>query len=103
VPVGQYASQLRAKHGQYYAEHTVPESTYGLPPVSTIGIPNYLVVSADLPAQVGYALTRTLFDEQTELAKAHPVAARLNPREAIYTHPLALHAGARRYFREIKP
>jgi uncharacterized protein len=103
VPLGQYASQLRAGFGQYYAEHTVPESTYGLPPVSTIGIPNYLVVSADLPEQTGYALTRTLFDEQAELEKAHPVAARLNPREAIYTHPLALHAGARRYFREIKP
>lgn len=103
VPIGQYAGQLRARYGQYYAEHTVPESTYGLPPVSTIGIPNYLVVSADLPEQTGYALTRTLFDEQAELEKAHPVAARLNPREAIYTHPLALHPGARRYFREIKP
>ena len=103
VPIGQYASQLRAEFGQYYAEHTVPESTYGLQPVSTIGIPNYLVVSADLPEQTGYALTRTLFDEQAELEKAHPVAARLNPREAIYTHPLALHPGARRYFREIKP
>jgi uncharacterized protein len=103
VPIGQYAGDLRAKFGQYYAEHTVPESTYGLPPVSTIGIPNYLVVSADMPEQTGYALTRLLFDEQPELAKAHPVAARLNPREAIYTHPLALHPGAERYFREIKP
>jgi TRAP transporter TAXI family solute receptor len=103
VPIGQYASQLRAEHGQYYAEHTVPESTYGLPPVSTIGIPNYLVVSGNLPEQTGYALTRMLFDEQAELEKAHPVAARLNPREAIYTHPLALHPGAGRYFREIKP
>ena len=103
VPIGQYAGDLRAKFGQYYAEHTVPESTYGLPPVRTIGIPNYLVVSADMPEQTGYALTRLLFDEQPELAKAHPVAARLNPREAIYTHPLALHPGAERYFREIKP
>jgi uncharacterized protein len=103
VPLGQYASQLRAKHGQYYAEHTVPESTYGLQPVSTIGIPNYLVVSVDMPEPTGYALTRMLFAEQAELEKAHPVAARLNPREAIYTHPLALHPGARRYFREIKP
>jgi TRAP transporter TAXI family solute receptor len=103
IPIGQYASALRASFGQYYAEHTVPESTYGLPPVSTIGIPNYLVVSPDMPESAGYALTRLLFGEQAELAKAHPVAARLNPREAIYTHPLALHPGAVRYFREIKP
>jgi TRAP transporter TAXI family solute receptor len=103
VPLGQYASALRTTHGQFYAEHTVPESTYGLPPVSTIGIPNYLVVSADLPERTGYALTRLLFDDQAELEKAHPVVARLNPREAIYTYPLALHPGATRYFREIKP
>jgi uncharacterized protein len=103
VPIAQYASGLRAKYGQFYAEHTIPESTYGLSPVGTIGIPNYLVVSADLPEQTGYALTRLLFDERAELEKAHPVAARLNAREAIYTHPLALHRGAQRYFREIKP
>jgi TRAP transporter TAXI family solute receptor len=103
VPIGQYAGALRAAHGQYYAEHTVPESTYGLPPVSTIGIPNYLVVPAGMPDQTGYALTRLLFDDQAELGKVHPVVARLNPREAIYTHPLALHPGAARYFREIKP
>ena len=47
------------------------------------------------------ALQRSM--KQAELAKAHPVAARLNPREAIYTHPLALHPGATRYFRQIKP
>src|SRR4029453_6684693 len=103
VPIGQYATALRASFGQYYAEHTVPESTYGLPPVSTIGIPNYLVVSPDLPESTGYALTRLLFDEQSALAKAHPVAARLNPREASYTHPFALHPGAGPYLREIKP
>jgi uncharacterized protein len=37
------------------------------------------------------------------LQRAHPVAARLNSRSAIYTHPLALHPGAGRYFKEIKP
>jgi hypothetical protein len=44
-----------------------------------------------------------LFEDQGILQRAHPVAARLNSRSAIYTHPLALHPGATRYFREIKP
>jgi uncharacterized protein len=103
VPIGQYASDMRAAHGQYYAEHTVPASTYGLQSVSTIGIPNYLVVSASMPEQTAYELTRLLFDDQAILQRAHPVAARLNSRSAIYTHPLALHPGAARYFKEIKP
>jgi uncharacterized protein len=103
VPIGQYAADLRDEYGQFYVEHTVPASTYGLPPASTIGIPNYLVVSADMPAATGYALTRTLFAEREALANVHPVAARLNSREAIFTYPLALHPGAERWFREDKP
>ncbi len=103
VSIGQYAADLRARYGQYYAEHTVPASTYGLPTVTTLGIPNYLVVSKDMPEQTAYELTRLLFDEQATLQRAHPAAARLNSRSAIYTHPLALHRGARRYFKEIKP
>jgi TRAP transporter TAXI family solute receptor len=104
VSIGQYAAGLRAEFGQYYTEHTVPASTYGLPSsVTTIGIPNYLVVSAAMPEQTAYELTRLLFEEQAVLQRAHPVAARLNSRSAIYTHPLALHRGAQRYFREIKP
>ncbi|GAA0897124.1 TAXI family TRAP transporter solute-binding subunit [Virgisporangium aurantiacum] len=103
VPIGQYASDMRASGGQYYTEHTVPASTYGLQSVSTIGIPNFLVVSAGMPAETAYALTRMLFEDQGILQRAHPVAARLNSRSAIYTHPLALHPGAARYFKEIKP
>lgn len=103
VSIGQYAADLRATFGQYYAEHTVPASTYGLPTVTTLGIPNYLVVSRTMPEQTGYDLTRLLFDEQPTLQRAHPAAARLNSRSAIYTHPLPLHKGAQRYFKEIKP
>ena len=105
VPIGEYASDMRASAsgGQYYTEHTVPASTYGLQSVSTIGIPNFLVVSASMPEETAYALTRLLFEDQGILQRAHPVAARLNSRSAIYTHPLALHPGATRYFKEIKP
>ncbi|GAA0913789.1 TAXI family TRAP transporter solute-binding subunit [Virgisporangium ochraceum] len=103
VSIGQYAADLRARFGQYYTEHTVPASTYGLQTVTTVGIPNYLVVSKDLPEQTAYEVTRLLFEDQATLLRAHPVAARLNSRSAIYTHPLALHPGARRYFRQIKP
>lgn len=103
VRIGQYAVNLRKMYGQYYAEHTVPASTYGLLPVSTIGIANYLVVSASLPEETAYELTRLLFDEQDSLERAHPAAARLNSRGAIYTDPLVLHPGAERYFKEIKP
>src|SRR6185312_15079770 len=109
LPVGRVAALAErggiamVSFGQYYTEHTVPASTYGLPTVTTLGIPNYLVVRDDMPEQTAYELTRLLFDEQARLQRAHPVAARLNTRNAIYTHPLPMHRGAQRFFKETKP
>jgi TRAP-type uncharacterized transport system substrate-binding protein len=71
-------------------------------PVRTIGIPNYLVVSERMPEATAYALTRAIFEERADLAERHPVAARLNVREAINTYPLRLHPGAARWYRENK-
>jgi TRAP transporter TAXI family solute receptor len=102
VELGQYAATLRHDYGQFYAEHTVPASAYGLPGVTTIGVPNYLIVAATMPEATAEALTRTLFDARTELARAHPAAERLNMREAIHTYPLKLHPGAMRYYRQAK-
>ncbi len=104
VDLGGHATELRRRHGQFYAEHTVPASIYGMPAaVSTIGIPNYLVVSSErMSAATGYALTRALFEERATLAEMHPAAARLNVREAINTYPLVLHPGAARWYQQNK-
>jgi uncharacterized protein len=102
VELGRYAATLRHDYGQSYAEHTVPASAYGVPGVTTIGVPNYLIVAATMPEATAEALTRTLFDARTELARAHPAAERLNVREAIHTYPLTLHPGAMRYYRQAK-
>jgi TRAP-type uncharacterized transport system substrate-binding protein len=55
-----------------------------------------------MPEPTAYALTRLLFDGQTELERAHPAAGRLNRREAINTDRLELHPGAQRYYRDTK-
>jgi uncharacterized protein len=102
---GEPVDELRRNHGQFYAEHSVPASTYGLAKnVTTIGIANYLVVSsARMTADTAYALTRALFEGRAGMATEHPAAARLNVREAINTYPLRLHPGATRWYRETKP
>ena len=102
VDLGGYAAGLSRKYGQFYAEHAVPASTYGLNPATTVGVPNYLVVSPDLPEATAYALTRALFDGRESLARVHPAARRLNYREAISTYGLALHPGAAQYYRDAK-
>jgi TRAP transporter TAXI family solute receptor len=102
VDMGRYAASLHESYGQFYAEHAVPTSAYDLPGVTTIGVPNYLIVATSMPEATAEGLTRTLFEARAELARAHPAAERLNMREAIHTYPLKLHPGAMRYYRQAK-
>jgi uncharacterized protein len=102
IQLGAYATDLRKRFGDYYAERVVPGSTYGTPVVTSIGIPNYLVVRLDMSRALAYALTKLLFDGRDALARAHPAGARLNIRSAISTPPLRLHPGATRLYREQK-
>jgi TRAP transporter TAXI family solute receptor len=102
IPLGRFAAAMSAKYGDYYAERVVPGSTYRTLPVASIGIPNYLVVRLDMTRELAYGLTRLLFDGRDALASAHPAGARLNIRSAISTHPLPLHPGATRLYREQK-
>ena len=97
-----YVAPMRRQFGEQYAERVVPRSTYGTSPVATVGIANYLVVRRDMPEELAYTLTRLLFDGRDTLAGAHPAGARLNMRLAINTHPLDLHPGAVRFYRERK-
>lgn len=102
VDLAEYAAPLRRAYGDYYAARVVPGTTYGVPVVSSIGIPNYLVVRDDMDTGLSYALTKLLFDGREDLASAHPAGARLNIRSAISTPPVPLHPGSARYFREQK-
>lgn len=102
VDLSQYVVPMRKRHGEYYVERVVPGQTYGVAAMTTIGVPNYLVVRADMPENLAYALTRLLFEGRTTLARAHPAGARLNVRSAITTPPLELHPGAARYYRDRK-
>ena len=102
IDLRDYVAPLRRAYGAHYTERVVPQSTYGIAPVVSIGIPNYLVVSPSMSAELAYALTMVLFSGREQLARAHPVGASLNYRNAISTPPLLLHPGAERYYRSVK-
>ncbi|HEU4422914.1 MAG TPA: TAXI family TRAP transporter solute-binding subunit [Pilimelia sp.] len=95
---------LRAAHGEFYTQLSIPASAYGLGQhVATVGVPNYLVVAGSMADDTAYRVTSVLFDAKPDLVAAHPEARRLNPRTAISTWPVPLHPGASRYYREQKP
>ncbi|GIJ47588.1 C4-dicarboxylate ABC transporter substrate-binding protein [Virgisporangium aliadipatigenens] len=103
LDTGELVPKLRGGR-PYYSAHVIPPSAYGLgEPVSTLAVPNYLMVREDMPADTAYAIIRAIFEGRETLAAKHVAAERLNVRAAINTDPVPLHPGAVRYYREIKP
>lgn len=103
VDLSTWAGDLRRTYGDVYEVRDVPTSVYQLPAVSTIAVPNLLVVPASMPDDLAYDLTRLLMERRDVLAAAHPAAERLDIRSAIATLPVPLHPGAARYFQSVKP
>lgn len=96
--------QLRERHVDTYLARSIPMGIYGLNgDVVTVGIPNALVVRADMPEETAYRLTELLFAAKPRLVAANREALRLDPQMAIATYVLPLHPGAVRYYRTIKP
>ncbi|MEU2913387.1 TAXI family TRAP transporter solute-binding subunit [Streptomyces massasporeus] len=104
VDLGDVVGALTESYGELYTETTVPAVVYGAQSaVTTVSVPNFLVVRRDMPEAEAYWLTRLLFDGQSRLIRAHPEARRLDRRTAIATYPLDLHPGAERWYRESHP
>lgn len=102
VDLAEWAPKLREGYGGFYTTLTVPSSTYGMAPITTVGVPTYLLAPEKMDPELAYALTAMLFTQQSLLEGAHPAAKRLNRRAAINTRPIRLHDGAARYYRDTK-
>ena len=78
---------------------TIARSVYGVPDdVPALSDANLMVVTADMPNDLAYQLTKLLFDHQGELAQVHPAAAAIHRTQAQLTDPVPLHPGAQRYY-----
>ncbi|MFI9453862.1 TAXI family TRAP transporter solute-binding subunit [Amycolatopsis sp. NPDC052450] len=96
------ADALRAT-SPVYRTATIPVTAYNLSePVTTLVLPNFLVVPASMSDDVAEALVRGLFDARDQLVKAAGAALSIDVHPAIETSPLPLHPGALRYFRSLK-
>ena len=69
--------------------------------VQTIGIPNVLVVNAEMDEELAYQLTQLLFEHTDELIAVHPAANDTTIEFTMNSTPVPLHPGAIRYFEEM--
>ena len=102
LPTGQYVNRIRQEYSEVYTESIIPAGAYeGFDEeVGTIAVPNFLLANASLDEELAYQVTRVLFEQQEELAQAHPEAENLEIHSAQQVAPLELHPGAQRYYEE---
>ncbi|MBK7663121.1 MAG: TAXI family TRAP transporter solute-binding subunit [Sterolibacteriaceae bacterium] len=85
-----------------YNAAAIPAKTYEGQdqPVSTVAIQNFLVTHAGVPADVVYAMTKSMFENLDAMVAAHAAAKGISKENGPKAMPLPLHPGAEKYYRE---
>ncbi|MFF1872408.1 TAXI family TRAP transporter solute-binding subunit [Streptomyces sp. CB03911] len=110
VPLGDLAEIVHQVEGggtDAYRAATIPSNTYPkaapTEPVSTVAVPNLLVTRDDVDTGLVQGMTRAVIDSRDRIGSQVHAAQLVDLRTAVYTDPLPLHEGARRYYRSVKP
>ena len=69
--------------------------------VNTIAQPNFLAVSADVPEETVYKITKTIFENLPFLQAIHKATNAMSADKALAGLPVPLHPGAAKYFTEL--
>ncbi|WP_371555136.1 TAXI family TRAP transporter solute-binding subunit [Streptomyces longwoodensis] len=92
---------------RHYRATSMPESAYPTVQngyaVPTVAVSNLLITRADVNVRLTEWMTRVILDSRDEIGSHVHSAQFVDLRTAIYTDPLPLHEGARRYYRSVKP
>lgn len=103
IPISDaFYADLSSKYPPYF-RLSIPGGTYedvaGDTP--TYGLANGLVISADMPEERVYLMTKAIFDNLDALAGVHPALGRVSKDTVLNGFGAPLHPGALRYYREI--
>jgi TRAP transporter TAXI family solute receptor len=99
---GPNIDKLVAQH-PYFANATIPGGMYANNPnpTKTFGVVASFVSSSKVPANVVYAMVKSVFDNFEDFKKLHPAFANLDPKDMIKNGLSApLHEGAVKYYKE---
>jgi len=100
LPTAEYTEALAAQFGPYYRTAEIPAGTYQgqTEAVPQVVVPNVLVVRSDMPEQLQQDITRTIFENEAQLAAVHPAANDLDPATAGDVGFVDVCPGAQAYF-----
>lgn len=97
-----HAAKLIADY-PFYTKFNVPGGAYkGVDrDVQTVAVVATYIVSDNLDEKIVYEMTKALFENKEEIAKAHPKGAELDPEYAVAGISIPIHPGALKYYKEI--
>lgn len=108
VPLGGLLPALRGRgpHTAHYRAAVIPPDAYPDIPagqvVDTLAVANLLVTVEWADEELTEQVTASVIRGRDEIGREVHAAQRVDLRTAIYTRPLQLHEGARRYYRAVK-
>lgn len=110
IPLDAQADALFTAFPGPYTPAVIPTTAYtGVPATRTVAVPNVLLARNDLPDDLVYAITDTIFTHTGTItsaghddAEAVPEAWQINVRAGISTASIPLHPGAAAWFRDRK-
>jgi TRAP transporter TAXI family solute receptor len=108
VPLADLLPALRAQgpYAGYYRAAVMPPDAYpdiaGSRSIDTVAVANLLITTDRVDAAVVEQVTRSVINGRDRIGWEVHAAQRVDLRTAIYTQPLALHTGARDYYRDVK-
>ncbi|MBQ7585493.1 MAG: TAXI family TRAP transporter solute-binding subunit [Desulfovibrionaceae bacterium] len=90
------------KQFPYLVKDAIPAGTYKGQdkPIPTLSVQAILIVSDKMSDEVAYNLTKSLFENVPELAKAHNKASEISLKHAFDGITIPFHPGAEKYFKE---
>ncbi len=99
--------QSNGGSARYYRSATMPADAYRFAQrgvsVPTVAVANLLVTTDRTDPAMTEAFTRTVINSRDRIGREVHAAQLVDLRTAIYTDPLAVHEGAKRYYRSVKP
>ena len=100
VPIdGEIADNLIAQY-PFYAKTTIGTDVYGVEAAETVAMMAVLTTTADLDEEVVYNITKTLFENQTDLIAGNAHGREVTLDTALQGVTVDFHPGAVKYYKE---
>ncbi len=103
VPIEPLVARRIEQRYPFLTPSVIPANTYpGVPETGTVSVYAQLVVSASLPDELAYKITRELWKERSlrMLQQGHAKGREIRLDSALRGVPIPLHPGAEKFYRE---